>query len=138
MFYQFKQAAHIAGHHFKLGVHDVPEKVEYHPYFLKLVSAGLVVEAEATKVISPQSHQERGKKLLEKILSKKAAALPVAPSAPPASKAPVAPSETPVVPVEPQVEVETSDDEDGEDDTASVDSTGKKVKPVKSTKHHSR
>ncbi len=71
MHYKFLQAVHIQGRDYPRGVHSVSEKVEYDAYFLKLVSSGLVVEVEASKVVSPESSAERSKKLLDKLLAKK-------------------------------------------------------------------
>lgn len=73
--YQFLQAVHIkpAGGHpgkdFPLGIHSVPEHFEYDPYFMKLVGAGLIVEA-SSKHISPQTSEERAHALLEKLAKK--------------------------------------------------------------------
>lgn len=71
MLYQFKQAVHLNGKNYPCGVHEVDEKTEYHSYFLKLVSAGLVLEADVKKAVSPVDLQERSKKLLEKLMAKK-------------------------------------------------------------------
>lgn len=76
--YQFKQAITFpskgekAFHAFKYGelVKELPEEVEKHPFFLKMVEAGLVVEAEEVKEVPQESPQERSKRLAEK-LSKK-------------------------------------------------------------------
>lgn len=76
MLYQFKQAVHLCKKDYSRGVHQVSESVELDPRFLKLVQLGLVVEAEASKVISPASMQERSKKLLDKLMVKKAKKAP--------------------------------------------------------------
>lgn len=71
MRYQFKQAAHVNGKDYLLGVHDVSESTEYHPHFLRLVSAGLIVEAENASPVSTDTHQERSQRLLHKIMKRK-------------------------------------------------------------------
>lgn len=84
MTFLFKQAAFICGRSYRLGVHEVPETTQVHPHFLKLVSAGLVVESKKTVVISLESNEERAKILLSRLLAQR-----------PKKPAPVAEVETP-------------------------------------------
>lgn len=78
MKYQFKQAVHIRpkgrpGKAFSLGIHEVDESFEYDAYFLKLVQAGLIVEAPLTKIAEPISAQQLAKSLLDKLALRKRA-----------------------------------------------------------------
>lgn len=100
MKYQFKQAVHIRpkgkpGKAFSLGTHEVDESIEYDPYFLKLVSAGLIAEAPLTKVVEHKSAQQSAKELLDKLALRKraktAANAPKEPSDVVADVDPVAP-----------------------------------------------
>ncbi len=81
----FKQAVCIGDKDFSRGAHNVPVEVQQHPYFLKLVNLGLVVEAEASKVISPQTMQDRQKALADKLMKAqpKVVAAPVKEEIPP-------------------------------------------------------
>lgn len=64
----FKQAVHLDGKDYALGTHDVPESVlKNNKYFHKLMEAGLVMDAEGKEIISPESLQERNRKLSEKL-----------------------------------------------------------------------
>lgn len=67
--YQFKQAVHIDGKDFPRGIHKVSESVEKHPHFLKYVSLGLIVESQPAPMMG-QSAQERGEKLMNKLVKK--------------------------------------------------------------------
>lgn len=71
MQYQFKQACHLNGKDYHLGVHDVPAETEMHPHFYKYVEAGLIVDLEASKVVSPETTVERSKRLLDRLMAKK-------------------------------------------------------------------
>lgn len=71
MIYHFKQAAHLAGKDYVKGNHDVPEIAEEDPFFLKLVGAGLIVEPEAVREVSPESPAERSRRLYDRLVSKK-------------------------------------------------------------------
>lgn len=69
MLVKFKQAVHLNGKDYANGsVHEVTDELAAHPYFHKLVGAGLVVETEAAKVITPETLEERQKKLAETLL----------------------------------------------------------------------
>ena len=70
--YQFKQAVRLCDQVFTLGTHEVSEKVENHPYFLKMVEAGLVVDIDEQKVVVQVSPQERSKKLYDRLTGKTA------------------------------------------------------------------
>lgn len=71
MLYKFKQSVHLEGKTYKLGVHEVPEEVEKHPYFLTLVKDGSVLEADPEKLPdSPETTLERSKRLHEKLSGK--------------------------------------------------------------------
>lgn len=71
MLVKFKQAVHLNGKSYANGSsHEVTEELNAHPYFHKLIAAGLVVETEASKIITPESLEERQKKLAETLLSK--------------------------------------------------------------------
>jgi hypothetical protein len=76
MKYEFKQAVHIRpkgrpGKNYGLGIHEVGEEVEYDPYFLRLVQAGLILEVDQVKAILPKSDKERAQSTLEKVLNRK-------------------------------------------------------------------
>ena len=75
MQYQFNQAALIAGHSFKLGVHEVPLEVEKHYYFLAMVKDGLITEADAPALVQ-ESSLERSKRLYEKLTKPKVSESP--------------------------------------------------------------
>lgn len=73
---KFKQAVHLNGKSYaNNSVHEVTEELAAHPYFHKLIGAGLVVETEAAKVISPETLEERQKKLADTLLSRNKSAL---------------------------------------------------------------
>lgn len=85
MKYQFKQAVHIRpkgkpGKAFSLGIHEVDQAFEYDPYFLKLVSAGLIAEAPLSKLAEPVPAEQKSQELLAKIETRRRAS--VAKSAP--------------------------------------------------------
>lgn len=65
---KFKQAVHIGGKDYPRGVHEVSEAHLKDKYFHKLIQANLVEDAEATKVVSADSLQDRQRKLAERIL----------------------------------------------------------------------
>lgn len=67
---EFKQAVSFDGVRYSLGAHDVPQSVIDHPYFEKLLSAGLVVEPKTETV---DSLKARNKALSDKIAAEKAA-----------------------------------------------------------------
>lgn len=74
--YDFKQSLHIKpldgrGVDYKLGVQEIPEAVEYDPQFLKFVGLGLIVEVDATKLISAESMHDRSKRLMDKLVAKR-------------------------------------------------------------------
>ncbi len=75
MQYHFKQSVQIQNHDYRRGIHEISEDVEGDPYFLKLVKAQLVVEADAPKIVSAVSQQERTKKLLDRLMGRKPKAL---------------------------------------------------------------
>lgn len=79
MQYLFKQAVSFFGTTYKYNSqYELPAEVESHPYFLKLVKAGLVLEAEEKQLpIPPVNEADRARKLHEK-LKKKAEAEAVA------------------------------------------------------------
>lgn len=69
---KFLQAACVGLEEFKKGaVVDVTEKLSSQPYFHKLLASGLVVEAEAIKVITAESKEDKQKSLSDKILALK-------------------------------------------------------------------
>ena len=72
MMYQFNQAVRLQGQNFKLGTQEVPSEVEADPFFLKMVEAGLIAEAE-TQVAPPPvtSFAERVLKLQERLKASK-------------------------------------------------------------------
>ncbi len=80
---QFKQAAHICGKDYSRGFHQVSEDVMQSKFFLKLVNAGLVLDAEEAKMVSAEPLHARQARLAEKLAAdaKAAAALnaPVSP-----------------------------------------------------------
>lgn len=80
MIYHFKQAAHLAGKDYMKGNHDVPEAAEEDPFFLKLVGAGLIVEPEAVREVSPESPHERSKRLYDRLVNKKEKKVKAAPA----------------------------------------------------------
>lgn len=65
----FRQSVCINGIEFKKGTHEVPKDVLAHKYFHKLIQAGLVSEAEGLKV-TPETLEQRNKRLSEKLLKK--------------------------------------------------------------------
>lgn len=72
---KFLQAVHLSGKDYAKGSsHPVTDEMIAHPFFHKMVKAGLIVETEASKVITPESLQERQERLAEMLLSKKPAA----------------------------------------------------------------
>ena len=94
MLYKFNQALHVAGKDFPRGVHEVLEKQELHPHFLRYVGLGLIVDApkQATMpAIKADSSRNEAlyNKLVKKVDAKKASlAKPEAPAI-----SPEAPSE---------------------------------------------
>lgn len=100
----FKQSVHLCGRDYALGSHDVSDAVMRHPFFQKLVNAGLILDAEEAKIISPIPVQERQKALSDKLATLKAE------SAPPVSMV----SES-----QPLASLEPSVDAAGEDESAS-------------------
>lgn len=76
MFCEFRQAVHFPGkgkdkgHSFSCGQHEVPEEVQKHPYFLNLVKAGLVFEADKPSEAKQESVEERAKRLHDKLSAK--------------------------------------------------------------------
>lgn len=70
MHYKFNQSVHIAGKDFPRGTHEVSEKVELDPHFLKYVGCGFISEAEVVPVVSLESPQERNERLLNKLVEK--------------------------------------------------------------------
>jgi len=77
----FKQAVHMGGKDYKKGVHEVHEDALKHAQAHKLILAGLIVEQEASKVISAESLQQRQAKLAEKLMASSAAKLAAQPKA---------------------------------------------------------
>lgn len=75
MFVQFKQAASFLGKDYSKGIHEVPEGVLKHAFFLKMAEAGLVFEVNPAKAETPESLHERQKKLSEKLAKKAEAAI---------------------------------------------------------------
>lgn len=72
MRYHFKQSVHLNKKTYGLGTHEVPEDVESHPYFLKMVKAGSVVEGEPEEsTIKLESPEERSKRLYQRLLSRR-------------------------------------------------------------------
>lgn len=76
MLYQFNQQVAFFGKTYARGIHEVPEDVENHPYFMKLVESGLVVETDKEEEPQLVSHQERMEKLRARLKD-----MPVKPSA---------------------------------------------------------
>lgn len=66
---KFKQAVHLGGRDYLLGTHEVPDQLLKHPYFQKLMKAGLVEDAEPLKKAHAESPEHRQKKISEKIAS---------------------------------------------------------------------
>lgn len=66
---QFKQAAHIEGRDYQLGIHAVPEKVLANKFFQRLAHAGLIVEVDEAKVAPTETVDERQKRFVQKIMS---------------------------------------------------------------------
>ncbi len=90
MKYRFVQSVHIAGTDYRRGVHDVSEKVENHPHFLKFVGAGFIVEADPSGAVDSASFLQR----MHDKVSKKVAPAVLVPEPPKASlEAPVVASE---------------------------------------------
>lgn len=100
MQYLFKQAVHLSGKIYKLGVNEVPEKVENDPHFLKYIGAGLIVDVDPLKSAKLKTQEERAEEILNKLHAEKKISKPVlrtekgvkAPLV--ADKEPVTPSQT--------------------------------------------
>ena len=71
MLLQFKQAAHVGGKDFGLGVHDVPTEILEDEFLLRLVRAGLVVEPSAAHLLGSQTLAERNQALSDKLMGVK-------------------------------------------------------------------
>lgn len=119
---QFKQAAHIEGRDYLLGIHAVPEKVLANKFFQRLAHAGLIVEVDEAKVAPTESADERQKRFVEKIMKasekKSPTEVPLTsgPEQASASAQDQAPSETPEA--EPVSAEEEAQAEVGGDDEA--------------------
>lgn len=80
MLYEFKQSLRfVVGKEkevlsFSCGNHEVPEKLEQEPFFLKCVKAGLILDGKKPKPVALKSDEERAKILINK-LEKKAETL---------------------------------------------------------------
>lgn len=70
MLYEFRQSVRLHEKSYSLGVHEVDEKTEKHPFFLHMAKAGLVLEAPDKKVEKDLTLQERSKKLCDKLMGK--------------------------------------------------------------------
>lgn len=68
MIYNFKQSVHIAGKDFPRGNHEVSEKYENDPHFLKYVGLGWITES--SKSVTIQSDRERSDILLNRLVKK--------------------------------------------------------------------
>lgn len=73
MLVHLKQALHVEGKTYHLGVQDIPEETLKHPHFHKFMAAGLVTEADAPPSIV-ENAQQRGARLAEKLHVSKAKA----------------------------------------------------------------
>lgn len=107
MLYHFNQSLHVAGKDFPRGNHEVPEKCENHPHFLKYVGLGWVTEVAPVEVITAQSQQAKGAALLDRLVKK--------------ADAKKAKESVPEVPADPQppvagAEVSPPVDDDGDDE----------------------
>lgn len=71
MQYLFKQAVFLSGKSYPRGLHELSEKVENDPHFLKFVGAGFIVDPEAEHVQTTQTLKERSEALLNKVMGKK-------------------------------------------------------------------
>ncbi len=84
MLVKFKQAVHLDGKDYPRGTHDVPESAMKDSFFHNLIKAGLVVDGEAVKTVSPLSLAEQQKLLVERLMAnQKAVAAPKKESLPP-------------------------------------------------------
>jgi hypothetical protein len=98
--YELKQALHLGafdgkkGKDFRKGVHELSEKEENDPRFLKYVGAGLIIEAKKPGEPVVVDHSIAAKKLLDKLATRRQAQ--IAKNAPKEeAKAPEAPVEAP-------------------------------------------
>lgn len=88
MQYLFKQALNLGGKDYHRGsVHNMPEKIEYSPIFIKYVGIGLIVEHE-DKIISPESLSDRQKRTHDALVKRATEAKAPKAKAPEAPKAP--------------------------------------------------
>lgn len=71
MIVTLKQAVRLPpgpkGKDYPRGNHDLPEEATSHPFFLKLVAAGLALDGEKAKIVSSLSEQQRSQKLVDKV-----------------------------------------------------------------------
>lgn len=64
----FKQSVHLCGQDYKKGTHDVGDDVMKDPYFKRLVAAGLILDADEVKIVSPLSAEQKQEKLIKKLV----------------------------------------------------------------------
>jgi hypothetical protein len=77
MNYFFHQAVFLAGKRFSVGLHDVSEKAENDPHFLKFISAGYISDASGAASGPPNlSPFERSQNLLDKLIKEKRVKMP--------------------------------------------------------------
>lgn len=142
MLYLFKRAVAILGKEFKRGDHEVSEDVENHPYFLKLINAGFVVESTAPPVVTVQPVEKRSQELFETIKAKqekakaaravKAAAESPNDEAPPVKKGPT------IEELKAKTEADAKKAKDDEDaaELAKMEAEEKDAEKKKSEDHH--
>lgn len=84
---KFNQAVHLTGpdgkkgKDYSRGIHEVPAEHLQHPFFHKLIKAGMAVDAEAMPIVSNLTIQERQKMLAERLAPKSTAIVQAEPEA---------------------------------------------------------
>lgn len=135
MRYQFNSSVSIDKKDFLRGIHEVPEKIENHPHFLKYVGLGIITDPDQSKITSTVTEEQRRKTLLDRVMAKgKKPSTPVAPSQVP--EATPAASVLPAKAEEPaQTPAKVVEDDSDETEPEKADKNSGNVKPVKSSKH---
>lgn len=67
MLVKLLQALYVDGKLYPVGIHDLSEEKLKHKHFHKYIKLGYVVEADHAEAIKPESPQERGARLAEKL-----------------------------------------------------------------------
>jgi hypothetical protein len=135
-----KQAAHLGGKDYKKGVHELSDEVLRSPFFLRLVKAGLAVEADAAKVVSAETEQVKQAKLINHILRASPKLQVAVPQ--PAAVSVLKGDEAESKPAASPSAVESDDSSDESSDFGSVDASDEedvaKEKPSKKSKSKKR